>query len=330
MDEPQIAALRRWMQTALDAPVVVERAEKLRGGAIQENWRLACRIDGRPAEFVLRRDAAASIASSRTRQQEFALLQAAFRAGVQVPRPVAACPDPGVIGAPFFLMQWVDGVGLGTRIVKDLTLAPDRTRLGGRLGRELATIHAIAAADGSLDFLGPRSTSSVVETLRAALDALGAARPALEWGLRWAELNAPPASVPTLVHNDFRTGNYMVDADGLTAILDWEFAGWGDPLADLGWLCAECWRFGRTDLEAGGVATRAVFYAGYEQASGRRIDDAAVRYWEVVAHLRWAVIALQQAARHISGREPSLELALTGRIVPELELAVLRASAPAQ
>jgi hypothetical protein len=58
------------------------------------------------------------------------------------------------------------------------------------------------------------------------------------------------------------------------------------------------------------------------------IDDEAVRYWEVMAHLRWAVIALEQGHRHISGREPSLELALTGRMAPELERIILRMTAP--
>ena len=58
------------------------------------------------------------------------------------------------------------------------------------------------------------------------------------------------------------------------------------------------------------------------------MDDAAVRYWELVAHLRWAVIALEQGERHLSGRQRSLELALTARLVPELELAVLRNVGP--
>ncbi|HVP98889.1 MAG TPA: phosphotransferase [Roseiarcus sp.] len=72
----------------------------------------------------------------------------------------------------------------------------------------------------------------------------------------------------------------MVDADGLTAVLDWEFAGWGDPMSDIGWFCAECWRFGKADLEAGGIAPRATLYEGYQAQSGARIDEAAVRYWK--------------------------------------------------
>ncbi len=333
MNERTLGALRNWLRDAIGAEVAIGAAKPLEGGSIQENWRISCHIDGQANDFVLRRDAPAKIGSSRPRHEEFALLETAHQAGVRVPRPVAVCRDPAVIGVPFFLMQWVDGVGLGSRVVKDLTLGGDRVKLGERLGRELAAIHRIDGEADRLEFLGPRNAvdaaAAMIEGLRATLDSLRVVRPAIEWGLRWAELNAPPASGTVLVHNDYRTGNYMVDQQGLAAILDWEFAEWGDPLADIGWFCAECWRFGRNDLDAGGVAPRAVFYAGYESVSARKVDDAAVRYWEVVAHLRWAVIALEQAARHISGREPSLELALTGRIVPELELAILRATSPA-
>ncbi|HEX3065857.1 MAG TPA: hypothetical protein VHQ39_10260, partial [Dongiaceae bacterium] len=63
-------------------------------------------------------------------------------------------------------------------------------------------------------------------------------------------------------------------------------------------------------------------------AGGRKIDAIAVHFWEVMAHLRWAVIALQQADRHISGQQRSLELALTGRILPELELTIIDLIAP--
>ncbi|MNY26375.1 Phosphotransferase enzyme family protein [compost metagenome] len=116
----------------------------------------------------------------------------------------------------------------------------------------------------------------------------------------------------------------MVDGNGLTAILDWEFAGWSDPLEDLGWFCARCWRFGADALEAGGIGQREDFYQGYESVSGRPIDRAQVAYWEVMAHMNWAIIAIQQAERHLSGEEDSLLLALTGHIVPELEYEILR------
>ncbi len=339
MDETRLGA---WIAGRLGVPAVtIEESQALGGGSIQENRLLRCRIGtGRQTdvtrEFVLRRDAAATIASSRSRQEEFRLLEAAFAAGVRVPEPVGFCDDAGVIGAPFALMGRVDGVGLGPRIVKDPTLGGDREKLAEDLGRELARIHAVLDPrrdpPPDLAFLGPpepEPAKAEVARLRGSLDGIAAARPAIEWGLRWAEVMAPPCAGPTLVHRDFRTGNYMVDGAGLTAILDWEFAGWGDPVQDLGWFCAACWRFGRKDLEAGGIGSRAAFERGYALGGGRSFTAEAVAYWEVMAHLRWAVIALEQGARHVSGREFSLELALTGRMVPELEQAILRATAPA-
>lgn len=330
---PQTQRLASWLGRALGAAACdVTALSRLQGGAIQENWLVEAVLDGAPRAFVLRRDAPARIGESRSRADEFAILRAAFAAGVAVPEPIAFCGDTGVFGGPFALMARVDGVALGPRVVRDPSLGGDRVALTRRLGRELARIHSLRPGSTGLDILGPAPAdpaSAEIAHLRAALDRLSCARPALAWGLRWAQRCAPPPSRVTLTHRDFRTGNYMVDREGLTAILDWEFAGWGDPHADLGWFCAACWRFGRIDHEAGGIGARADLYAGYVEESGVPVDDGAVRYWEVMAHLRWAVIALQQGERHRSGVEPSLELALTGAIAPELELAVLRATAPA-
>ena len=111
----------------------------------------------------------------------------------------------------------------------------------------------------------------------------------------------------------------MLDEGGVTAVLDWEFACWSDPHADLGWLCAKCWRFGNDAQEAGGIGPRAALYEGYGA-----VDDARVRWWELAAHIRWASIAVDQAERHISGVERNLELALTGHMVPGLEWEILR------
>ena len=82
-------------------------------------------------------------------------------------------------------------------------------------------------------------------------------------------------------------------------------------------------RFGALAQEAGGIGPRAAFYAGYEAASGRAVQHDRVLWWELAATIRWAVVAADQAGRHLSG-DTSLELALTGHIVPELEMDVLR------
>ncbi len=306
-------------------------ASPLAGGAIQENWLVDVELAGRHQELVLRTDAPSRVAMSHGRAEEFALLTAAHGAGVTVPEPLWLCRDPDVLGQDFYLMRRVGGVARGNRVVKDLKLGGDRKRLAERLGVELARIHEILPGTAGLHFLPlPRSSPALDEIarLRGELDGRGNGHPVLEWGLRWLERKAPLAGEIVLVHHDFRSGNYMLDESGLTAILDWEFAAWGDPMTDIGWFCAKCWRYGAEGLEAGGIAPRADFYRGYEGASGRRIRPDAVHYWEVMAHLRWAVIALQQMDRHVGGGEQSLELALTGRILPELERTIIELVAP--
>ena len=170
----------------------------------------------------------------------------------------------------------------------------------------------------------PSPALAYVAEFRAALDAHPRPRPALEWGLRWLERNARPTAQLVLVHGDYRNGNFMVDDDGLRGVLDWEFARWGDPLEDVGWLTARCWRANRFDRPVGGLGPREDFERGYREAGGiGDLDPAAVHYWEVMAHVRWAIIAIHQGERHTSGRQPSLELALTGRIPDEVEIEIL-------
>jgi len=332
LEDPAVRGrLAGFIVRASGKPVADLIAVPLSGGAIQENWLVTLSLGGERRELVLRTDAPTGVALSHGRVQEFALLKAAYETGVTVPEPLWLCREPDVVGQDFYLMRRVFGEARGYRVVKDKSLGGDRRKLAGRLGSELARIHRIRPGHRGLEFLAlPRSSPALDQIARlcAELDKRGQGHPVLEWGLRWLERAAPPAGEIVLVHQDFRSGNYMVDAGGLTAILDWEFAGWGEPMADIGWFCAKCWRYGGDGGEAGGIAPREDFYRGYEAEAGRRVDPAAVAYWEVMAHLRWAVIALQQMDRHLGGGERSLELALTGRVLPELERTILEQTAP--
>ncbi|CAH2600656.1 Phosphotransferase family protein [Rhodovastum atsumiense] len=328
MDDRQRSNLAAWLkQSSGTSTFDLVEVRLLSGGAIQQNWQLDVRTDGVAQSWVLRMDAPATLPGiSHPRDQEFALLRTAHGAGVTVPEPLFLCADPTLLGSPFFVMRKADGIAAGHRVVRSDTLGGGREALAASLGRELARIHAIRPPCAELAFLGDPPAdpcTGFVATMQAQLDAGRLPRPMLEWGLRHLERDAAPPADIVLCHNDFRTGNYMVTEAGITAVLDWEFAGWGDPHADIGWLCARCWRFG-AEGEVGGIAPRRPFVLAYEQAAGRSIDPDRVRWWELAAHIRWAAIAIAQAERHVSGREPSLELALTGHIVPELELEVMR------
>ena len=320
--------LGRFIRDAAGADNVrVEDGNLLTGGAIQENRALTVIVEGGEFdgthEMVLRAEAAATIAESRPLDQQFALLKAAEAAGVTVPKSFWYCGDAGVAGKPFYLMQRIAGEALGIRI----TRASEQPELATALGGELARIHSIRPPRDDLSFLGDVAISPALDAIskyRGYLDELPEPHPVLEWTLRWLENNAPRPGETVLCHRDFRTGNYMVHDGALTGVLDWEFAGWGDPHEDVAWFCARCWRFSAPQLEAGGIAARNVFYNAYEHASGRTLDEDLIAYWETMAHVRWAVIALQQSMRHRSGEEPSLELALIGRRLAELEYECLR------
>ena len=304
---------------------------RLAGGAIQENRALDVEIAGGPHEgrhaLVLRTEARSSVPLSQPVAHQFAYLKLARSFGMTVPEPLWQSDDPGILGAPFCLMRRVPGEALGNRVVRQGA----NPALAERLGRELARLHAIATPDDALAFLGAPPTDPAAASIalyRGFLDREAMPHPVIEWGLRWLETHPVAPGEIVLCHHDFRTGNYMVEDGRLTGILDWEFAGWSDPMEDVAWFCARCWRFGANALEAGGIADRGPFYAGYEDESGRRIEPDKIHFYEVMAHVRWAVIALHQCARHLSGAEPDLELALIGRRLPELEHEILALTAP--
>ncbi len=322
MDEARRAALNTWLSEAAGAPVEISSTSLLSGGAIQQNWAISVTRGGIAEEWVLRTDNAAVLAVSLPRTAEYALLRAAFAAGVTVPEPLFCCDDIAVIGAPFFVMRRVSGTATAFRLAKQAAAEGGDPALVRNAGRELARIHSIVPPRDDLDFLGDPPAdagAAFVAAMRARLDAAGTPRPILEWGLSALERHPLPPLPPVLCHNDFRTGNLMVQDHAITAVLDWEFAAWGDPHADLGWLCAPCWRFGNLALEAGGLGPRAALLEGY----GPGADPSRLPFWELAATIRWAVIAADQGARHLSGQERGLELALTAHIIPELELDII-------
>lgn len=305
--------------------------KRLSGGAIQDNFALTVELSGgsHPGrqELVVRQDAPSSVQTSLSRPQEFRILEAAWDAGMSAPEPLWLCQDLAVTGQIFYVMTRARGTASPPALVKADYHPDTRRALTRQMGEELARLHQIRPPRPALDFLtvppgNPALTR--VGTYRDYLADIPEAHPVLEWALNWLEDHHPPAADPVLCHCDFRTGNFMVDEGRITAVLDWEFASWSDPMEDLGWLCSRSWRFGAREREVGGIGDKVDLFAGYEAISGTQVDAARVQYWEVMALVRWSMIALQQAQRHLSGEQPSLELALTGRKLPEMEYDLLK------
>ena len=309
--------------------------ETLRGGAVQQNYRIDVHFSDGPfagaQELVLRTDSASKLAESRDRPAEFRIQRLVYEAGVRVAEPLWLCEDETIIGKTFYVMRRLSGSARAPTIVARAKREGWGSDIAEALGVELAGLHALTYETPGTDFLGILDecpSGSRLSEARTAINALPVPQPILEWGLRWLHRTAPLREEIVLAHRDFRTGNYLLSGNELTGLLDWEFSGWSDPQEDIGWFCARCWRFGHVECDAGGIAFRDVFYRAYEERSGRLIDSEKVFWWEVFAHLRWAIIALQQGARFSHGGESSLDLALTNRRVAEISCELLGMIAP--
>jgi aminoglycoside phosphotransferase (APT) family kinase protein len=303
----------------------------LAGGASQEAWAVEIVFDDVDAlSLVMRRDMGGVLNfATLSRATEFAVIGAAYASGVPAPRPYF---EPCEIdGKPAFFMERVPGEAVGRRLVTDPAFAEARKRLPEQLAEALAAIHRVDYRAAGLDALverpapGRSAVSVAIERTYRELDSVNEAHPALELALRWLVRHEPEREAAlTLVHGDFRIGNVLVDEHGLRAVLDWEFSHIGDPDEDVTWPLVRAWRFGQTALEAGGITSRETWLQAYEKASGRRVDRRRIAYLEILGNVKWAVGALMQARRHLSGLEPSIELASLGRLSAEMEFEALR------
>jgi len=217
------------------------------------------------------------------------------------------------MGTAFVIVGYVEGETLPRRVLRLVQECGTGDAVAAQCGRILAGLHTMSPAA-----VPGLPGGDQLEQLRGTLDHIGEPHPALELGLRRLAACRPARRAETVVHGDFRTGNLIVGEDGIRAVLDWELAHRGDPLEDLGWLCARAWRFG-SPLPVGGFGSLDALVAAYQDAGGVQVDPDALRWWEALAALRWGVICMVQAHTHLSGALRSLELAAIGRRTCEAE-----------
>ena len=314
--------LEPWLCERLAADVCLRLVQPLPGGAINRVWRVVIEVEGSGRQdLVLKADGVERLGIGLRRVQEHALLRALHAQGLPVPAPFLAEGDPGIVGAPFLLMRRLPGEA-GPRRLLEATRDGERGEaLAAALGGVLARLHRLAPPD--LPFLVPPQATperAAIARCRAWLDGMDAAEPVLEWALSRLTALECSASEVCLIHGDCRTGNLLVDAGGgLNALLDWEFAGLGSPLEDLGWLTGRYWRFGRHDRAIGGFGSLKAFLHGY----GRAVDPAALLWWQTLGTVRWAAIALLQGRRFEAG-EQGLDLGLSPLGLPALESETIR------
>lgn len=301
----------------------VEGLSRLSGGASRDTWSFALVDDGHRTELILQRSRPGGIRTGVGMAGEAELVRAAAEAGVPVPTVLAWSDHADELAQAWAVTEHIAGETIPRRVLR--SLADDEVgarRLTRELGRAAAAIGRIDPAR-----VPHLHQEDQVDQFRELLDGFGQPSPAFELGLRWLEEHRPDPVEARVVHGDLRLGNLIVGEGGLRAVIDWELAHLGDPVEDLAWPCVRAWRFGGAGA-VGGFGDREALYLAYEAASGRTVDRARARWWEVLSTLKWGVMCIIQARTHLDGLNRSVELATIGRRVCENEYDLLRLTHP--
>ena len=339
-----VAGLARWLAEN-DLPLGGEQlaVELITGGRSNLTYRVqslahdADRGSG-VTRLVLRRPPLGHVLpTAHDMSREYRVLSALHGTAVPVPRPVAICPDPAVIGAPFYLMEWVDGVVFRTSEDAKILTAAQAGLLSERFADMLATIHGLDVAACGLDGFGKPAGYL--------------ARQLNRWQRQWelsvtrevpgyaelvarlaAGLPAPDeaaGAAGTLVHGDFRVDNMLIDPapqPRIAAVVDWEMSTLGDPLADLG-LSLVYWTeaseedllppaAGATVTTAPGFLTREQVAARYASLTGR--DLSRIDYYMAFGCFKLAVVLEGINARFLQHKTVGEGFDREGQAVPTL------------
>jgi aminoglycoside phosphotransferase (APT) family kinase protein len=335
IDAPKLA---RWLSANGIAGGEPTGIELIAGGRSN----LTYRVDLGSSRLVLRRPPLGHVLpTAHDMSREFRVLTALHGTDIPVPTPVAICADADVIGAPFYLMEYVDGVVLRTREDGE-GLTPGQARqLSDRLVEMLAAIHAVdIAATGLTGFGRPEGYL---------------ARQLARWQRQWELSNTrempdydrlverltaglPEDSDHTLVHGDFRLDNMLVRLGGrggqgeqdeepaVAAVVDWEMSTLGDPLADLGltliyWADPDDAQWGDISIGATvtampGFLTRAELADRYAELTGR--DLSGIGYYMAFGCFKLAVVLEGIHARFLQHKTVGEGFEREGFAVPAL------------
>ena len=266
-------------------------------------------------EFVLRRPPfGANIKSAHDMSREYKILSHLHPVYTKVPKPMHYCDDESIIGAPFYLMERVKGIVLRAKAPEGVNLTEDvMCKLSTAFVDNLVAIHALDYQAAGLGDLG-KPQGYVVRQVRGWTERYANAKtddiPKMEQVATWLAEHLPPESSATLIHNDYKYDNLVLNPTDLSirAVLDWEMATIGDPLMDLGtalgyWVEQDdpeelrALAFGVTMLP--GNLTRDEIVEHYAELSGR--DVSRIQFYHVYALFKIAVIVQQIYARYKRG-----------------------------
>ncbi len=304
------------------------RASRLGEG--HSNITYLLEADGR--SLVLRRPPRPPLPPSAHDMLREAHVQLALeRAGARVPHVVAVCEDESLLGVPFYVMEHLDGVVVTDALPAALDTPEERRRIGRELVEALTEIHSVDWAACGLEGFG-RPTGYLERQIRrfSGLWEVNATRelPQVYELAAWLEAHRPESGPATVVHGDYRLGNVLLARGAparILAVMDWELATIGDPLADVGYLVATWSEAGSPGApielspvtRAEGFPSRAELAERYEERSGRSIQ--ALPWYEALALWKAAVFCEAIYGRWLRGEMPGVAFAASlGEGIPHM------------
>jgi len=247
--------------------------------------------------------------------REYKIQAALAGSSVPVPKMLALCEDEAVIGAPFYVMNWVEGVVIDHPSRVDAALPDQAARhaAAGSLVDALAALHAVDLDAIGLADLGPRGgyVARQLNRMQNVWQKTKTRELALIGRLHdRLAARIPPEVRACLLHSDFRLGNVLIDPARrqVAAVLDWELAAIGDPRADIAFLLCSwdqpedpspsVW-MSEPPTRAGGFPSREAVAARYAERTS--VDVSELDYFRALAYWRNAVIAEGIKRRYQSG-----------------------------
>lgn len=297
--------------------VSVVAISRIHGGASRETFRV--RIDaerGGERGLIFRRDPISTLIETE-REVEFAAYRSYMDSAVPVPRALFLEREFEWLERPFFVMEEVEGCTAGSILASD-PYGPHRQKIGEQF---FSILGAIAKRDAMTSDLAKHvPVVKAEEAWKIELakwekvvdeDELEP-QPIVRSAIRWMRRNPPPpAQKVSIVHGDYRTGNFLFDGTGrIRAILDWEMAHLGDPLEDLGWALDPLWSSDRA--HPGGMLKREDAIAIWEKASGLKADPKALAWWSMFASFKGAAIWISSAKEFQAGANTDPVMAFSG------------------
>ena len=323
------AALGDWLKAnveGFDGPFVLE---KFAAGQSNPTYRIAAAS----GDYVLRRKPFGPLLpSAHAVDREYRLLSALWPLGFPVPRPLAICEDETVAGAIFYVMQLAAGRSYANGALPEVD-APARTRMYGQLVDSLADLHSIDPDVAGLGDFGKPGNYFERQVARWTRQYRGSQTddiPEMERLIAFLPQSLPEQSRTGIVHGDYRIDNALFDDGRLTAVLDWELATLGDPLADFSYLAMQ-WMMPADggagldglDLDALGIPTLEAIVPRYSERSA--VPVTGQLDWYFAYNLfRLAGIVQGIKKRVIDGTASHAEAAEMAKRVPMLAAAAWR------